>query len=60
MATKIFCDVCRTEIKQSELRPLKYGDWHIDLCPVCAKHFERWLDGDEKMVDVMEGDGWLI
>lgn len=56
MATKVFCDACGTEIVyERDRHPLKYEDVFIDLCPVCADHFEKWLDGEEKMVDVMEG-----
>lgn len=56
MATKVFCDACGTEIVyERDRHPLKYEDVFIDLCPVCADHFEKWLDGEEKMVNVMEG-----
>lgn len=61
MATKKICDTCGAEINPKAsgtemiLQNIRYERENYDLCVSCAFHLHRWLDGDEKLVDVMEG-----
>lgn len=59
MASKLICDSCGAEINPKSSRvfmQLTTGDSHelYDLCCFCAFHLNKWLDGEEKLVDVKE------
>lgn len=60
MASKLICDSCGAEINPKNSRTFMTlsGDSCeevYDLCVSCAFHLHKWLDGEEKLVDVMEG-----
>ena len=62
MATKRLCDRCGGEIKPADsvtyagMSTYKYeGKLTHELCPSCAYHLGRWLDGKEEMVEVQNG-----
>lgn len=60
MASKLICDSCGAEINPQNSRTFMGlshdGEEELyDLCVSCAFHLRKWLDGEEKLVDVMEG-----
>lgn len=60
MACKLICDACGAEINPKNSRTFmtlsQNGEEKTyDLCVSCKFHLQRWIDGEEKFVDVLEG-----